>query len=46
MTWEEEAEYFKKSVDNGPFGDWWKKIKAQQKRNEKKKAGFLNVRSI
>ena len=39
MTWEEEIEYFKKSVENGPFADLLKKIKAHQKKSEKKKAG-------
>lgn len=31
----EQAEYFRKSVERGPFAAWWKKVKAESARRRK-----------
>lgn len=38
MSWEQEIQYFRKSVETGPFADWWKRVKAAQD-EKKKRAG-------
>ena len=38
MSWEQEADYFRKGAETGPLSSWWKKVKAAQDQR-KKKAG-------
>lgn len=35
MTWEQEREHFRKSIEAGPLSDMWKAIQARQEKGKK-----------
>ena len=35
MTWEQEREHFRKTIEEGPLAELWRKLKARQDKGEK-----------